>query len=104
MNIEPCVQPRHDPCRGIEALDLLLSYERSRRRSKTRLLRTEPPSALQSSWCCRGYSDNNGYDRVGNRRLRNANLNTTITGLDTVNWRHDNDDRLVETRAGTVWG
>ena len=51
-----------------------------------------------------GYSDNNGYDRVGNRRSRNANLNTTITGLDTVNWRHDNDDRLVETRAGTVWG
>jgi Zn ribbon nucleic-acid-binding protein len=34
--------------------------------------------------------------RVGNRRSRNANLNTTITGLDTVNWWHDNDDRLVE--------
>src|SRR5437899_6081324 len=28
-----------------------------------------------------GYGDNNGYDRVGNRRSRNASLSATIVGL-----------------------
>jgi RHS repeat-associated protein len=46
-----------------------------------------------------------GYDLVGNRRSRNADgLSDVVTGLRSVNYLFDNNDRLKETRTGTIFG